>query len=661
VRKEEANNETWRQKSFLSCFVIHFFIQTAERRMMVAASSATHHTFQRVLLLLSWLFLTVSGAFFVPTNNRKDPVVVPHQQRRQCPTIRRISPILSATRSTVGTSTIPPSSSSIVDNSRPQVSKQDFPVVVCGGGPAGLLSAIMLAQRYTRNDPSSVIHVFDTLEEPPRVDDESLWSDFARFYTLGVFGRGKKALEHFGVWDDIIQPIAQELVGSQAWRGNMTATPPPPIALYKDSGREPIYALPRDKLVSALYQHIREEYPNQIQFHFSQQVTPLQFDYDNGAKVLLEISSTCTNSTSASNGSNNNNGTGSCYQATTGFLLGADGAARTVANRMEEVEREEWNHMAKSNPWKRLVAGRPFRVTRYVDDNPRVYKTIPVQIPDDWRPDIGYSASDPERRYNIVSLPANTKGGLCAVLLMKEGDALAQADTDPKELREVLDTRLPVFSQLVDDDTVAAVAKKPPSTFPFFRYAGPRLHKGERTVILGDACHSVKPYNGLGVNSAFEDVRILSDILQQGNSLKDSVQAFSKTRAKDCKTVVKLSRAQDRPNRLGFYSSFLIPLLMDAFFHKALPSVFTPPIPGLIHNDKYRFHQVAVRKRWERLAQVSILSIGAALTARASQLTVAFLSKALQIKQYAVTGVVLAPIAVYLTARRIRNQSRKRG
>jgi hypothetical protein len=85
--------------------------------------------------------------------------------------------------------------------------------------------------------------------------------------------------------------------------------------------------------------------------------------------------------------------------------------------------------------------------------------------------------------------------------------------------------------------------------------------------------------------------------------------------------MVKLSRAGDRSSKIGFYS-FLIPLLMDAFFHKALPAVFEPPVPGLIHNTKYRFHQVAVRKRWERLAQTSILLAGAMLAARAGRILV---------------------------------------
>ena len=56
---------------------------------------------------------------------------------------------------------------------------------------------------------------------------------------------------------------------------------------------------------------------------------------------------------------------------------------------------------------------------------------------------------------------------------------------------------------------MAAVAAKPPSNLPSFRYVGPRLHRGASTVLLGDAIHTVKPYFGLGANSALEDVIVL--------------------------------------------------------------------------------------------------------------------------------------------------------
>jgi hypothetical protein len=40
---------------------------------------------------------------------------------------------------------------------------------------------------------------------------------------------------------------------------------------------------------------------------------------------------------------------------------------------------------------------------------------------------------------------------------------------------------------------MADVAKKGSSALPGFRFAGPRLNEGDKTVLLGDAIHTVKP------------------------------------------------------------------------------------------------------------------------------------------------------------------------
>jgi len=70
----------------------------------------------------------------------------------------------------------------------------------------------------------------------------------------------------------------------------------------------------------------------------------------------------------------------------------------------------------------------------------------------------------------------------------------------------------PGLSPLIDGGDVASFASKSVSRLPTFQYAGPQLHHG-RAVLLGDSIHTVKPYFGLGVNAAFEDVAILGDQL----------------------------------------------------------------------------------------------------------------------------------------------------
>ena len=70
---------------------------------------------------------------------------------------------------------------------------------------------------------------------------------------------------------------------------------------------------------------------------------------------------------------------------------------------------------------------------------------------------------------------------------MKYNDPIAQNNgiISPTELRTRMDNVLPQFSILIDDTTIAAVAQKPISQLPSFRYVTPRLHHGNNCVILG--------------------------------------------------------------------------------------------------------------------------------------------------------------------------------
>lgn len=84
------------------------------------------------------------------------------------------------------------------------------------------------------------------------------------------------------------------------------------------------------------------------------------------------------------------------------------------------------------------------------------------------------------------------------------------------------------FSPLISDEALAQVINKEPSRLPIFRYAGPRLHHRQSTVMLGDAVHTVKPYFGLGVNAAFEDVAALGQALDEKPSTAQALEDFSR-------------------------------------------------------------------------------------------------------------------------------------
>jgi kynurenine 3-monooxygenase len=543
--------------------------------------------------------------------------------------------------------------------------------VVCGGGPAGLLTAIMLARHLPKSTAVKTIRVYDrSLSAPLSPDDETVWGEIAKFYLLGLGGRGQATLQHFGVWDEV-RARSVPVLGRMDYQGENDVDGVERIFdTDKERGGVITQILPRDKLVGVLHEHIVNNYGDRIQLHYGYEVNPIDFDHASGSQCLIRVAkcSSKVENTSSSSRSNPSSvqpstvtnqdeilcDTDTFATIATDLLVAADGTVRTVANAMERHDEMRFQEM--KNPITRLFAAKKrFRVKRYIDDNQRVYKTIPVQIPKGWRCDLNYSARSKDGRIVLDALPANVHGGYCGVLLLKKNDPLAQADTEPAVFRAAMDQYLPQFSAILDNATIAAVAKKPVSYLPSFRYAGPRLHQGNRCVLLGDCAHTVKPYFGLGANSAMEDVKIFESILnstsasskQQSNDndgdkhqdyLTDAVHEYSRRQAGEAKALVQISRSLDHPGMRGFFT-FVLPLILDSIFFRIMPFIFQPNVIRMLQNDKLRFQQVGRRKRLDRFGQVAILGTGLTVTTMAAKWVLNQLAKALGRKSSTVTAI----------------------
>lgn len=100
--------------------------------------------------------------------------------------------------------------------------------------------------------------------------------------------------------------------------------------------------------------------------------------------------------------------------------------------------------------------------------------------------------------------------------------------------------------------------------------------------------------------------QVLGDIIDETDSLSKAVHRFSRLRALEAKKLVTISRELDRPGGLGFVT-FILPIILDAIFHKSFPKVFSPNVITMLQRDDLTFKQVARKKRLDRLGQVGIL------------------------------------------------------
>jgi hypothetical protein len=94
------------------------------------------------------------------------------------------------------------------------------------------------------------------------------------------------------------------------------------------------------------------------------------------------------------------------------------------------------------------------------------------------------------------------------------------------------------------------------------------------------------------------------------DSRADALQAFTRQHAEDARALVQASHRADQ----GFVY-FVLPIILDANFHKAAPWLFSPSTMKLMQLRNWRYSQVQRKKRLDRLLQVAI--IGSVLSALA--------------------------------------------
>ena len=101
--------------------------------------------------------------------------------------------------------------------------------------------------------------------------------------------------------------------------------------------------------------------------------------------------------------------------------------------------------------------------------------------------------------------------------------------------------------------------------------------------------------------------QILGSIIdEKDGDLTKAIETYSKRRSKESHTLVRVSRALDRPGFEGAVK-FIIPIILDSIFHRLAPKLFAPNTIVMLQNDEVSFVQAARRKRLDRAAQLAIL------------------------------------------------------
>ncbi len=144
----------------------------------------------------------------------------------------------------------------------------------------------------------------------------------------------------------------------------------------------------------------------------------------------------------------------------------------------------------------------------------------------------------PRGGFMLIALP-NADGSFTATLfLAREGGSAPGFDSlqDAGKVLEFFATHFPDVVPLIPDLAEQFAAHRQGFLGTVFC---PEWHDEERLLLIGDAAHAIVPFHGQGMNCAFEDCRILDELLAAGPAT--AFRRFAEQRRDDCIAIAMMA------------------------------------------------------------------------------------------------------------------------
>jgi kynurenine 3-monooxygenase len=431
------------------------------------------------------------------------------------------------------------------------------PVAIVGGGPAGSLLALALAQRG---------YAVDLYER--RADPRKQIAGSGKSINLGLSKRGMQALHMVGILDQVLQrSVVMRGRVIHSLEGTVRFQP------YGKNSAEVLHSVDRNELNRMLLEQT-ERYPS-VKLHFDHRLVRA----DKQSRVL-EFDAA-----------------GQTVRVTPEWVIGADGAFSTMRRELQHGERAEYHQEFLEWGYKELSlpAGR--------DGNSSIELTA-LHL---W----------PRGHCLIVSHPNRNGSHTLTLFLPFEGkDSFASAQT-AADVEALFTKYFPDFIPLLPGLVQQWMSHAPASLIT--TRTAPWAF-GDWAVLVGDAVHAVYPFYGQGMNSAFEDCSVLMQTLGKFNGDRAAAfQAYELARRAHTDVLCELSKANFVELKEKVQSPlFLARKRLDLAIHRLWPKRWMPLYTMIAHTTIPYGDALARSRRQERIlllcsALLALATVGASV------------------------------------------------
>jgi 2-polyprenyl-6-methoxyphenol hydroxylase-like FAD-dependent oxidoreductase len=465
---------------------------------------------------------------------------------------------------------------SLIDD-EPKYSHQS--VLIVGGGPAGLATALMLAKRGWKN--------ITVLEQRSTAD----YYEPDKSFNYLIDGRGQKFTDYLELTPKLstISVSTQDFYLTRIAPDGSRKSSKLPII---DPKRKTSYWITRKAFVRMLYQEIEQNWQHFIQVRFNAKCIEINKipinQEENKLEVIAEV------------------GKDNFVRFTPSLLVGCDGLRSVVRNTLAE-----WDTSALNK----------FQMQIFPSDSAGLrYKVLSLPP----KPSLDHNGEEyavSEMAYMVLGALHHPQRYLrLGILPVKDPEEPRTANIIAKPDHEVWDLKdadaiysffNKSFPQLPLDKILAPeeadrFAKSEGGYFPKPQYCSGlqfllRQPANQDTlaigvVLLGDTIHCFPPDIGQGVNAALEDVLVLDKALSQTHDdISQALPLYESLRVADTKALIKLVQiafpwqyGQD-PFRTKLWSiKFFFKLVLSRF----LPFLFSPPAFFLVQNYRLSYQEI---------------------------------------------------------------------
>jgi kynurenine 3-monooxygenase len=348
-------------------------------------------------------------------------------------------------------------------------------ITIIGAGPAGCLLGILLA----RSGVDVEIH-------EQRTDPRSAAPPPGRSINLALAARGIRALELAGIMD-ALAPARGRMLHETGAADQFSA--------YGQREHEVIWSVSRSTLTTLLVE-AAATLPN-LRLNFGQQCLGYR---GNGSLRMRDLRDSRD------------------YEIVAQRIVGADGAGSALRHALADLRGFTVTEARLPHDYKELIIPRR--------DGKPVLAMDSLHI---W----------PRGGFMLIALP-NADGSFTATLfLARHGGASAPGFdqlNSPAQIQEFFTAHFPDVPPLIPD--LAAQFAAHPQGFLGTVYC-PQWHEAESLLLIGDAAHAIVPFHGQGMNCAFEDCRILHELLV--NSPGSAFKRFAEVRRDDCLAIAQMA------------------------------------------------------------------------------------------------------------------------